>query len=224
MTKNHSDNGSQPKRIYRYTNWRRLKEILDTKSLILGDPERWDDQNDAKMFKAYGDRHQKRILALCFTTGVEKFHHWKIYSGSETGIRIEFDPNIISDLRNKISKYSGYVKYITFDDAKKGIEHINENYPNKFPFLIKRYGYSHEKEYRIVKMFDIKSETEIEIEISKKIEINLSCIKNITFAPWFDNSIKPCVEEYIKRIISGIEIKKTGIVDSKYWERLAEHV
>ena len=69
--------------LRRYTTLPFLLDILNKKCLTLLDPKNWEDKDDSYYIELYKKSlGLKSILVLCFTESVERYHHWKIYSGS----------------------------------------------------------------------------------------------------------------------------------------------
>jgi len=62
--------------LTRYTTLPFLLDILLHQSLRFGNPENWEDRNDAYYHKRYREeQNHKNLLALCFTTKPETYHH-----------------------------------------------------------------------------------------------------------------------------------------------------
>jgi hypothetical protein len=54
--------------------------MLLKKKIILLDPSSWEDRNDSFYMEKYREmKRLKTLLAMCFTTKPETFHHWKVF-------------------------------------------------------------------------------------------------------------------------------------------------
>jgi hypothetical protein len=78
--------------LRRYTDLAAAMNILQTRTLTLTDPSRWDDGNDR-----YGMAEFKRrqglqtLLAMCFATCAETYHHWRVFTEGKSGVCFEID-------------------------------------------------------------------------------------------------------------------------------------
>ena len=190
--------------------------MLINKRITLLDPESWEDRNDSFYVEKYKEiKNLKSVLALCFTSRAETFHHWKVFSGNSSGICVQFNKE---KLLNSVSKVSGiksdYVKY-------KLIRELSSNTPalDELPF-IKRKQYKDEEEFRIV--YTNKSK---EIK-SKNIAIDLDSIERITLSPWLPLAVSKTVKAVIGSIdgCSSIELIRTGVMDNKVWKNIASKI
>ena len=200
------------KHLRRYTELPMLFDILLDKKLTLLPPSTWEDKNDAYYLEQYRQtKSLKSILALCFTTKADTSHHWKIYSGSPSGVSIRFNKvRLLSCLESAKGIRHGLVNY-------KLIREIEESEPqtSELPF-IKRKPFVDESEYRI--LFESKTE---EVS-SKKFAINLDCIERITLSPWLPSALSKTVKAIIRQIpeCGDIEIIRTGMLDNAAWKKI----
>ncbi len=72
--------------LKRYTDLAAAIHVLQTRSLTLLDPEKWDDGNDRAALAEYKKRKElKTLLALCFADCNETYHHWKVFASGVLG-------------------------------------------------------------------------------------------------------------------------------------------
>ncbi len=77
--------------LLRYTSLPVLLDILSNQELTLLNPATWDDRNDSYYIELYKKRKKlKTLLALCFTTKSETYHHWKVFSDGISGVCVQF--------------------------------------------------------------------------------------------------------------------------------------
>jgi hypothetical protein len=98
--------------LRRYTNLASLIHILKRQTITLLNPATWDDRNDAYFMSEYRRIKQaKSVLALCFTTAPETYHHWRVFSHGGDGVCIEFDhQKLMWDLEDELGFSYGTVK------------------------------------------------------------------------------------------------------------------
>ncbi len=78
--------------LSRYTDFPNLLYLLINSKLTLLDPSTWEDKNDTYFLLKYKEAKKlQTLLALCFTTKAETFHHWKVFAGHSGGICIRFN-------------------------------------------------------------------------------------------------------------------------------------
>ena len=203
-------------RLRRYTSLPILLDMLIHKRITLLDPESWEDRNDSFYVEKYKEiKCLKSVLALCFTSRPETFHHWKVFSGNSSGICVRFNKAKLLKSVNRISGIkSDYVKY-------KLIRELSSNTPSldELPF-IKRKQYEDEEEFRIV--YTNKSK---EIK-SKNITIDLDSIEKITLSPWLPLAVSKTIKNVIGEIdgCDSIELIRTGVMDNKVWKNIASKI
>ena len=200
-------------RLRRYTSLPVLLDILIHKRITLLDPASWEDRNDSYYVEKYKDiRGFKTVLALCFTSKSETFHHWRIFAGNSAGVCIRFDKDKLLASVNKTSGInSGYVNYKLMRILQTNIPSVDE-----LPFL-KSKQYQDEAEFRIIYKNKGKGLK------SKNITIDLQSIDRITLSPWLPLPITRTVKEVIRNIdgCNSIELIRTGVVDNKDWKDIA---
>lgn len=132
--------------IRRYTELPFVLDMLAHRHITLLSPATWVDKNDAHFMSVYQQTFNlTSVLALCFTEAAETFHHWKIFSGSPSGICIEF----------KKHKFASWAKVSTGMQMEnmsyRNLSTMKDNRPapHHLPF-IKRFAYRDEKEVRLL--------------------------------------------------------------------------
>lgn len=202
--------------LRRYTSLPVLLDILIHRRITLLDPTSWEDRNDSFYVEKYKDlKGYKSVLALCFTSKTETFHHWKVFSGNSSGVCIRFNKE---KLLKSISKYKGiksnYVNYELMGDLKSNPPLVDE-----LPF-IKRKHYEDEAEFRIVYKNRNKKLN------AKNLKIDLQSIDRITISPWLPLSVSNTIKQVIKDIdgCESIELIRTGVVENKVWKSIANNI
>ncbi len=131
-------------RLNRYTTLPVLLDLLARKKVVLLDPDRWEDRNDAELISEYKSRKEcGSVLAICFSSGEETIHDWKTYADGVSGCCIQFDPD--SFLRS-------FPEEKGFRHQKVEYHRIDERFRievDDIPFT-KRRPYRCEEEYRII--------------------------------------------------------------------------
>lgn len=213
--------------LRRYTNMASLIHILQTKKITLLNPATWDDKNDAYFmaeFKAKSDA--ATVLALCFTTAVETYHHWRIFANGADGVRIEFDRrklrsafslDSVGSTKKKSDEYvvMGNMRYKLIDDLKaRTVLELKE-----IPFL-KRMPFEPESEFRVVYV-NLKEATEF-----KDFPIQISWIKRITLSPWVSDSLKSSIVKTLRSIdgCGKIPISRSTLISNNEWRSLTNKV
>ena len=203
------------KSLRRYTSLPILLDILNKKRLTLLDPRYWDDKNDSYFIEVYKKHLKiKSVLALCFAEAPESYHHWKIYSGSPSGVCIEFKKDY---LLNSIGIIEGFRS--DYVDYKMIIELENNNLNiSQLPF-IKRYAFKDELEFRLV--YESQSK---EIP-TKDVPIDIKCISRIILNPWIPKAVFNSVKAVIRRIdgCNKIKIVRTSLIDNEQWKKIGEY-
>jgi hypothetical protein len=201
--------------LRRYTTLPFLLDILNKKCLTLLDPKNWEDKNDSYYIELYKENlGLKSVLVLCFAESVERYHHWKIYSGSLNGVCIEFRKDKLLECLNVSGIRTDYVQYKTYDEVRKEPLAIYQ-----FPFM-KRYAFEDEREFRII------YEDRIHEFASKDFKISVNSINRIIFNPWMPESVYSSIKQIVKNIkgCKKIKVMRTTLVDNKKWKRMGEEV
>jgi len=189
-----------------------LLDILYQKSLTLLDPQSWDDKNDSYFIELYKKAfHFESVLALCFVESSEKYHHWKIFSGSSCGVCVEFNKEkLLNNFNNSKGFRTGYVNYKTIREME-----INNLDIHLLPF-IKRVAFKDDNEFRIL------YESESAKVLYKIVSINLDCISKIIINPWISKLAYNSVRAVIKMIDGCIDIPitNTRLTNNDQWKKL----
>ncbi len=200
-------------RLLRYTNLPVLLDILSKQELTLLNPSSWDDRNDSFYIELYKKKKRlKTVLALCFTTKSETYHHWKVFSDGSSGVCIQFKKDeLLAHLKRDPRIESDYVIYSRIRKVKSDPPELDE-----LPFL-KRAPYKDEGEFRII--YKNKSK---EME-TKSIGFGIECIEKINLSPWLPDPVADTVKSVIKDIsdCSKIRVSKTTLIESKVWKNIA---
>jgi len=200
-------------RLLRYTSLPVLLDILSKQKLTLLNPASWDDRNDSYYLELYKKKKKlKTLLALCFTTRAETYHHWKVFSDGLSGVCIRFyKKKLLNDIHSVIGIKYEAVKYSLIRELKSAPPSTEQ-----LPFL-KRYPFKDEGEFRII--YRNKSN---EME-TKSVSIELDCIEEIKLSPWIPDPVSDTVKSVIKDINGSSKIKasKTTLVDNEVWEKIA---
>ena len=195
--------------LNRFTSLPVLLDMLVKKKIILSSPTFWEDANDSFYIQNFKLKKKlKTILALCFTKGLETFHHWKIFSYGNAGVCVEFDKKILLDYFVNIKGIrSEMVKY-------RSITNLEANPPdlNDWPFL-KRLPYKDENEFRII------YENKNECEETKEIHFDVECIRRITLSPWLQRHVSETIKNIIKNIdgCGGLKVYRSTLLDNSRW-------
>jgi len=203
--------------VRRYTDLSSLIDILVNKRITLLDPKSWDDKNDAYCMASYKEKNSlKSLLALCFTTSGETYHHWKVFAGSNNGVCILFK---YTELRSILDKETGLsYQLVNYPKQKKIQDCYTENII-KLPF-IKRYAFRDEKEFRIIR------ETESELQDSYSIQIPIYTIARVVINPWVHQNLVVSIRKMINLIpdCEKLEVSKSTLIDSQVWQKFANRV
>jgi len=201
-------------RLNRFTSLPVAIDILARRQLTLLSPETWEDRNDAYFLERYREELKYRsVLAFCFSTVAETFHHWSIFSGGPSGVCIEFNrPKLLSCIPKTKSFRHGLVEYPPAFMLKAKRPDIE-----KWPFL-KRIPFEPEAEYRII------YENRKEAIRSLGVAIELAAIVKITLSPWLPESVAASVQNTLRAIdgCSNLVINKSTLLNNADWRALVE--
>lgn len=198
----------------RYTDIPSLISMLTNRELTLLDPSFWDDKNDSYFLSTYKEKEQlKSVLALCFTTESETYHHWRVFSSGTSGVCINFRA---TDLEKTLNERQGVsfkkVNYLKIDELRSKQPRTEE-----LPFL-KRLPYKHEMEFRAL----WKSKTQ---EIGYlNIPFELSSVTRITLSPWMHPNLRKGVINLLKKIDDCKSIPMWGstLIDNDEWKSFGD--
>ena len=202
------------KTFRRYTDLPSLIQLLSTGKLTLLDPASWDDKNDSFFLFTYKERRKlKSVLALCFTTASETYHHWRVFSSGPSGVCIHFkSAPLKSALREEKVQFK-QVKYLKVDQLRKRALTVAQ-----LPF-IKRYPFRAEEEFRA--LWESKTDTCGYLEVP----IELSSIARITLSPWLHPNLRKNTVAAIKRIpdCRSIPIWRSTLTGNSDWQNYGKN-
>ncbi len=204
----------QSNRLFRYTTLPSLMHLLVTERITLLPYQDWEDKNDVTFLREYSKKTKRHVYALCFTQADETFHHWKVFSSGESGVRLTIDRDALVDWAgDKCGLKCEKVRYRTYQELK-------EQWPpdDELPFT-KRYPYIDEREVRLIYECD-KAPRKL-----PSFEFDLNLIRYITLSPWLSAGLRDAVKEVIAQTVAPTKIKisSTGVTQSEIWARLLRH-
>lgn len=202
-----------PNTLRRYTELPFVLDLLVHKRLALLAPASWIDRNDAHFMSEYQRLRQlKSVLALCFTSATETFHHWRVFSGLASGVCLELHRSTVEKWAEGVSamqlKSVSYRNLATMRDNRPAIHHL--------PFL-KRFAYRDEREVRLV------WESAVDTVATKAFSIELTCIAAIHTSPWLPEAVHDAVRATIATIpgCADLPVRRSLMLDSPAWKRFA---
>lgn len=199
--------------LRRYTSVPSLLHMLQNKKITLLSPSTWDDRNDAFFMTQYKQQEGlKSVLALCFATATETYHHWRVFTPGSDGVCITFRRDaLLATFRNNRSVRAKKVQY-------KLIRQLGDFRPkvSELPFL-KRKPYEDEKEFRIVY---IDKDEEVE---AKGFDIDFACIERVTLSPWMTKALAEAVKATIRCIpdCADLKVYRTSLLENEQWKHAA---
>jgi hypothetical protein len=205
----------KPDILRRYTNLPAALRILRQSSITLLPSDTWDDTNDRRLLQAYKDYHTyKSVLALCFSSASETYHHWKVFSPGTDGVCIVFNKeSLLTNLPIEGVSHGPieYYKVEQLSPRPPGIE--------KIPFA-KRIAYQDEREYRFI-FVDRKQTLRY-----KDIEIPQTAVNRILVNPWLPEPLFDEVKYAIQSIrgFSNLQVAQSRVTDGPAWKRLADEL
>jgi hypothetical protein len=200
--------------LNRYTSLPIALDILFRRRVTLLSPETWEDRNDAFYLERYREKKNLRTLvAICFSSRGETFHHWKVFSSGSSGVCIEFDKNtLLKAFPSSRGFRFGDIDYRFVATVKK-----NKPEVDKWPFL-KRKAFKDEGEFRII------YENQTGLERVKLVDIDLGAIKKLTLSPWIPDAVAESVQALIKTI-NGCErlpVNRSSLINNSDWKKAIE--
>lgn len=187
-----------------------LIQLLTTRKLTLLDPELWDDRNDSFFLSTYKTKKKLRsVLALCFTTTSETYHHWRVFAPGSSGVCVRFDANALKLAMENAGVQFKKVKYLNLKELAQRKPKISQ-----LPF-IKRSQFSPEEEVRAI------WESETHNRDTFYIPIALSSIERITLSPWLHPNLKNSLVSAIKRIdkCQRLEVVRSTLIENQRWKK-----
>lgn len=200
--------------VYRYIGFDSLLQMLTEGFTTLVRTNYWDDVYENFILKEDYYRGKKKIPTVwlsemfygqCWTGKKSSDAMWRIYSPDKKGVRIRTRIGKIMDiLRIEQSCFFGKVEYLPQSKIEKDLLSLNGKISvNELSYLmlesqfIKRNSFSHESEYRLIKMCKWNQEGSEPIQ---KITIDpYSFIENVYFDPRADLSyVERCKNILVK--------------------------
>ena len=198
----------------RYTSLPTLINMLANGRITLVDPTWWEDRNDAYFLGRYREKKKlKTVLALCFTTGQESYHHWKVFAGNPSGVCVRFFADKLKAcFDGSAGIRMGHVSYKHTQELKD-----NRPSPGELPFL-KRSQFKDEKEFRIIYEDNSKRLQ------SRDFVLDLKSIYQVKLSPWSPPSSFESVRDVIRRFpgCSSMDVRKSALLDYQEWKNFAE--
>jgi len=200
--------------LNRYTSLPVAIDILFQRRITLLSPETWEDRNDAFYLERYREeKGLQTLVAICFSTRRETFHHWKVFSGSSSGVCIEFD-------KARLLKAFTNSKGFRYDEMKyRWVKTVKSTRPavENWPFL-KRKAFKDEGEFRI-----IYEDPKVN-ELIKHVDIDLGSIKKVMLSPWLPDAVAESVRALIKTIkgCERLRVKRSSLIDNSGWKKAIE--
>ncbi len=204
----------KPPILNRYTSLPVALDILIRKQVTLLSPETWEDRNDAFYLERYReDKKLGTLVAICFTTRGETFHHWKVFSNGLSGVCIEFD-------KNKLLRAFPISRGFRCEPIDyKLIQTLTKNRPavERWPFL-KRKAFKDEGEFRII------FEDGTARDFIKHVDIELDTIRKVTLSPWLPDNVAKSVTTLINTIkgCEKILVKRSSLINNSRWKKAIE--
>ncbi len=204
------------KYLRRYTDLPALFYLLTERKLTLLDPQSWDDRNDSHYLALYREKRRlKSVLALCFTQAGETYPYWRVFAPGSSGVCVRFTR---SDLLRALKDQSGLrtesVRYLKLAEIRNGTLETPD-----LPFL-KRYGFKHEDEFRVIYESKTARRTKLDIDIP------LHSIDRIKLSPWIHPALYPHVKRMLRSVkgCSALRIRRSTLIGNEEWKTLGENL
>jgi hypothetical protein len=199
--------------LKRYTELPYVIQILETRRLTLVNPSSWDDKNDSHYVQTYRDRKgHGSVLALCLTSALQTYHHWRVFTHGASGACIYFnDKKFLSWIKADAFITGREVRYKTLSQVQEMPPALED-----LPF-VKRKAYEHEAEFRLLHTTRGKSVA------VKSFELPLEVIDKVILNPWLPPATAKAVERLIHRIegCKKIDVLRATIVKNDAWQKAA---
>lgn len=199
-----------PALLHRYTDLAALLDILTHKRLVLLDPGHWSDKNDVHFMASYKQKRQlQSLLALCFTSKFETYHHWSVFAPGSSGVCIRFRRPWLQEAFDAIGLRYGDVQYRELhDDQALTLQDV--------PFL-KRFPYRDEKEFRVI------FESQVPLAV-KAVPFELGAIERIVLSPWLPEALVDTVKKTLHSIegCQKLKVVRTTLLSNESWRHKVE--
>jgi hypothetical protein len=164
------------------------------------------------------DSGNKTVLALCFSTRRETFHHWKIFSGGSAGVCIEIDRDKLFGSLTSLPVNRG-ARFRTGRVSYRPITVVEDSTPplRRWPF-IKRLPFRDEGEVRVVYQNRQVSEK------TRDIPLNLDWIIRVTLSPWMPKEVAKSVVKVVRSIegCKKLSVSRSHLLETARWRRVIE--
>jgi hypothetical protein len=175
MDRNIFDITDIDRKIYRIFSVKRFKELIESKRLVLVNPDKWDDPFENFFLKANAVEPSGALVSLetlakswygqCWTFTKDSDALWRIYSSNKDGIRVTTTIrklfNQIWDADDKFNTLNYFIGGVTYKSRSEIEELMNNTSFSDIAFggqnngfakllCLKRNEFSHESEVRIL--------------------------------------------------------------------------
>lgn len=195
--------------LSRYTSLPVLLDLIERKSLVLLNPQSWQDRNDSIVMEEYKKRKKLTcLLALCFSKGDETIHHWNTFASGPSGCRINFHmPSLIDKLKNQNGIHYDKVTYRKLHGVK-----ATDLKEDNMPF-IKRWPYRIEEEFRLL----YESTNPAEKERSELVvPIEMNSIRSITVSQSMPETVFASIKSQLGAKL-GKRISRSTLLENRTW-------
>ena len=199
--------------LLRYTSLASALDILQTRELTLLPPSSWDDEVDRNLMTAYKRKKNLRsVVALCFASTGQTYHHWRVFTEGSSGACISFD-------RSRLEKAVAAHRVITKDITYKTIpsDRAKPVKDSELPFT-KRAAFRDEREVRML------CSSEDEDFGFKRVPFPSGAIEEVILNPWMPDALVETIEKVIGQMrgLPNIEVRKSQLFSSPYWRKVAD--
>jgi len=200
-----------PKFLNRYTTLPILMDMLWRKQITMLSPQTWEDRNDAYYLECYQEvKELGAVLALCFSTKRETFHHWRVFSHGSSGVCIEFDgPAFLARALANPDFRCQPVEYCRIDELEAKKPAVS-----RWPFL-KRRPFADEAEFRVI------YESLTAGDLSQPLDYDIGSVNRVTLSPWMPKAVADSVIALIKTIdgCSDLYVNRSSLVENGRWKK-----
>lgn len=201
--------------LKRYTEIPFLFYILRKQKLTLVNAASWEDRNDAHYVLTYQKKLGRgAVLALCFTTTAETFHHWKVFSGTKSGVCIDINFfKFKAWLQEHPELKFRSVEYHKQNEARKAELKLAD-----LPFT-KRNAYRDECEMRLL------YESQDPDMLTFEVDFSPALIRRVVLSPWLDEATAAELKAAIRGIADcqNLEVTRTTLVENQEWKRRGDN-
>ena len=195
--------------LRRYTNAMSLIDMVMKRTITLLPTTTWVDRNDRRAIEIYKAKTGTAgVVALCLAEASETFHHWRIFTGGDSGVCIEFDKDAFVELFPDGSNFRhGPVRYMKMRDLQKATNIGLSDLP-----FLKRRGFSAEKEYRVI------GTTNAEVD-TLSVPVDLAIVRKVTFSPFMNPVLAKSVRKLICTIPDCASLRwgQSKLIESQSW-------